>query len=385
MKESHHLIPELSLPIRAQAELNARHLKHNYEILRKLGKGQSLLPMIKANAYGHDAVWAARILSRLPDLYGLGVATLEEGAQVRDGIGNSKTPVIVFSGANPWSDPLGNYCEKWNLTPVIGTLSDWEKFSRSSWIERLPYHLKFNTGMNRLGLPLSALETVSRRLLSASSRAWPMGVLSHLAQGEKPSSSLSRKQLRAFEEIRKQLSPLETFTRFHLANSAALWNASSWKLKSLTSIVRPGLSLYGIRPWKEAPSKNLKSVLTLRFRIIDTPMLKPGDQVGYGGRYRVSGNKSVPIAILAGGYDDGIHRLLGNQRGQVWIRGKRLSFVGAVSMDLSACQCPPGTRSGEWVEVLGTHIDPWRQAEAAQTIPYELLTSLTSRVQRTYV
>src|SRR6185503_17707012 len=114
-------------PRRVIAQLNSRALTTNYEIIRDQARGLDLLPMIKANAYGHDAVWAARQLIGMPGLYGLGVATFEEARELREELGARarRVRIVVFSGTAPWTQEKGQLCEKLNLSPVIATDEDW--------------------------------------------------------------------------------------------------------------------------------------------------------------------------------------------------------------------------------------------------------------------
>lgn len=377
---------------RIVAEMSGSALRGNYLAIRDQVPGLSLLPMIKANAYGHGAAWAARQLLDLPDLYGLGVATLGEGAELRKELGpvGRRVKIMVCSGTANWSHEKGQYCEKFRLTPVIVTDADWDVFLREGWPERLSYELKFNTGMNRLGLSPGKARSIVKALREKPALWHPDGILSHLASGEAPNSKLSLRQLDQFSSLRAELQGVFPSAHFHLGNSAAIWNQKFWRLKDLTDIVRPGLSLYGVPPWKGAPARGISAVMTLKASIGAIHVLKPGESIGYGGLYQVPGGakEGVRAAILLAGYADGVHRCLSgpadNNGGHASIRGQATRFIGRVSMDLSAVRCPAGARVGDWVEILGPNVDPWAQAGIAQTIPYELLTSVSGRVQRRY-
>ncbi|MGZ3688671.1 MAG: alanine racemase [Bdellovibrionota bacterium] len=376
-------------PPRIQAEFSAKALRQNYSAIRDQVRGQAILPMIKANAYGHGWEWTAKELLDLPDLYGYGVATLEEGRMLRVALGprERKRRIIVFSGTAPWSEQKGHYCQAHGLTPVIATDDDWKLFFRQKWPGRIPYELKFNTGMNRLGISPSLAIQIVQSLKPRPVEERPEAVLSHLAMAEAPTARLTEQQIESFMEVRNAFSHAFSATQFHLANSAAIWNAKAYRLSEITDAVRPGLALYGIPPWKGAPVRGIEPVVTIRAAVIATRRLKAGDSIGYSGTFRVSGKAGdqnvVHAAILSAGYADGIKRSLSNQ-GHVWINGQATRFIGNVSMDLSAIQCPPSTKPGDWAEILGPRVDPWAQAEAAGTIPYELLTSIADRVHKTY-
>ena len=374
------MFPRISFP-RTLAQFSAGALLANYEAIRAQVPCQSMLPMIKANAYGHGAGWAARTLATMPGLYGFGVATLEEGEEVRKALGarGRRTRIVVLSGTALWTEEKGRFCEKHGLTATVSNEEDWVRFLRGRWHERIAYEIKFNTGMNRLGIPVNYARLIARALRNAPPEAHPSGILSHLATADKPEEKLARGQLESFKAVRSQLEPVCPGAHFHLANSSAIWNAKLWGLERLTDVVRPGISLYGVPPYPGAPARGLHPVLTLKSQIVDRRALKPGETIGYGGSYRA--RESTEVAILAIGYADGLKR---GSTGHVLIGGRKYPFVGIVSMDLSAVVCPKSARPGDWAQILGPGIDPWEQARAAGTIPYEFLTSVAQRVERTY-
>jgi alanine racemase len=363
-------------------------LVNNYKAIQALAPEQAMLPMIKANAYGHGVEWVAGLLTGFANLYGFGVATLEEGAELRQALGvrNRRVRIIVFSGCAAWSEGKGQYCERHGLTPVIAGDADWQAFVRGGWTDRLPYELKFNTGMNRLGLSLSMARTIVSSLKNRSPESQPAGVLTHLAMSELPDSKLSQLQLERFVALKSELAGAFPSAHFHLANSGAIWNAKRWGLKGLTDVVRPGLALYGVPPWSGAPARGLAPVMTYTAGVLAVHALKAGESLGYGASFKVPSKATEPVqvAILAAGYADGVKRMFSNQ-GYAWLGGRETRFLGMVSMDLSAVGAFASTRVGDRVELIGPHVDPWTQARSAGTIPYELLTSVSARVQRRYV
>jgi alanine racemase len=358
----------------------------NYRVIQELVPNQFILPMLKADAYGHGAVWVAQSLAGFPQLYGFGVATLQEGADLRIELGPRirKTPVVVFSECTPWTEEKGQFCEQYDLRPVITSEYDWIQFFKNKWMDRISYEIQFNTGMNRLGISPSYLPTLIKNLKTIAPEKQPAGILSHLAIAEEPDAKLSLAQMDRFRSIRSELSGvLPGSTRFHIANSAAIWNSKNFGIRDLTEVVRPGLSLYGVPPWSGASEKGIAPVMTVLATIIAIHKLRPGDCIGDGATYRVSGSDPVYAAILAAGYADGVMRSW-SKEGRGWLEGKETRFLGNIGMDLCAVQCSSTTSVGNWVELIGPHIDPWAQARAAGTIPYELLTSLSPRVKRMY-
>jgi alanine racemase len=375
---------------RAEAVVSGKALRENFKVIQDQVGDQAILPMIKADAYGHGAVFTARALAQARNLYGFGAASLDEAREIREALGakGRKIRVMALSGAVGFSEEKGQYCERFGITPTIASDDDWRKFLKGKWPERLKYHLKFNTGMNRLGISAGLAGQIMSQLKDKPGEWRPEGVASHLAVSEDPSHPLTKKQLEVFRGITSAVKSTWTDTLFHLANSGAIWNAREFALNGWTDIVRPGISLYGVPPWPGAPARGLVPAMELRYQVAARRQVKPGESVGYGAHFRVKGTDGpVEIAILAAGYADGLHRMnsgIGEAGGRVLLGGRLRRFLGGVSMDLSAVECDASTQVGEWAQIMGHGLDPWTQAKAAGTIPYEVLTSLSRRVRRVY-
>jgi alanine racemase len=384
---SSHEKPHISS--RAIVEISQKALLHNYALIQKKIPHQLMLPMIKADGYGHGLTWVTQTLYQEKNLYGFGVATLEEGALIRKVLDSfqSPLPIFIFSGASFWGEEKGSFCQKFRLTPIIVSWEDWKTFSANGWHRKLEYQIKFNTGMNRLGLPLETASEICKELSNEKESHHPTGILTHLACAESPNDELSLLQLKNFKKLKHSFKSLLSHKdsrrplHFHLANSAAIWKHENWELETLSSVVRPGLALYGIPPWPGLDATGLIPALSFKAQVITTHMLEKGDRVGYSGTFRAP--HQMKVATVAAGYGDGLLRHLSNC-GEAWIDKKKEEILGAISMDLCAVTCSDKTKTGDWVEFFGPHIEPWKQSLAAKTIPYELLTSITARVERIY-
>ncbi|MBC7387347.1 MAG: alanine racemase [Cryobacterium sp.] len=374
---------------RVRIRLSKRAIQNNYETLAEESGGQAILPMIKADGYGHGAVFAARALAQMKNLYGFGTASLDEAREVREAIGakGRNIRIMTLSGAGNWSEEKGQYCERFGITPTLFSEEDWRSFLKGKWPARLKYHLKFNTGMNRLGMSPGLAQQIVSQLKDKPADWRPEGVASHLAIAEEPDHPLTRKQMDSFRGIMASVRAPWSDTLFHIANSSAIWNARKLGLSGLTDVVRPGISIYGVSPWPGGPTRGLTPVMALEYAVVQRRTLEPRESIGYGAQFRLAGNESpMEVAILSAGYADGLHRVNSGTSaggGRVWLGGKMRRFLGVVSMDLSAIECDASTRVGEWAQMLGDGLDPWTQAKAAGTIPYELLTSVSRRVRRT--
>lgn len=374
---------------RCEALLSTKALHRNYNAIAELSGDQAILPMVKADAYGHGAIWAARTLAQANNLYGFGTASLEEAREVREGIGakGRKTRIIAFSGATNWTEEKGQYCERFGITPTLSSEEDWKRFLKGKWPERLKYHLKFNTGMNRLGISPGLVQQIVSQLKDKPGEWRPEGVATHMAIAEDPNHPLTKRQIEAFKMITSAVKSKWSDTLFHLANSSSIWNSRHLGLEGWTDIVRPGISLYGVPPWPGAPVRGIEPVMQLQYAVAARRTLRPGESLGYGAQFRLKGSESpIEVAVLSAGYADGLHRFnsgSGEAGGRCLLGGKMRRFLGVVSMDLSAVECDASTAVGEWARILGDGLDPWTQAKAAGTIPYELLTSLSRRVRKT--
>ena len=378
---------------RAEAIVSGKALRENFKAIQDQVGDQAILPMIKADAYGHGAAYAARALAQARNLYGFGTATLDEAREVREALGakGRKIRVMALSGAANWTDEKGQYCERFGITPTIVADEDWRRFLKGKWPERLKYHLKFNTGMNRLGMSAGLVNQIVSQLKDKPGEWRPEGVATHLATAEDANHALTKKQLEVFRGITGAVKGVWTDTLFHLANSSSIWNAREFRLDGWTDVVRPGISLYGVPPWPGAPARGLVPAMELRYQVAARRQVKPGESVGYGAHFKNGGRGSdappIEVAILSAGYADGLHRMnsgIGDAGGRVLLDGCLRKFLGIVSMDLSAVECDASTAVGEWATVFGEGLDPWTQAKAAGTIPYEVLTSVSRRVRRVF-
>jgi alanine racemase len=358
--------------VRVRARVSLVQIQRNFKAISRLAPQSQIIPMVKADAYGHGALAVARALAHEPRLDAFGVATLDEGRELREA--RLSQSILIFSGTAHWDQKKGQFCERFGLTPVISSLADLEAFLRHGWQRRIRYELKFNTGMNRLGIEVSDLSSCLDLIQKLKVSERPQGVLSHLATADQPQHPLTRIQVERFREITQAFGNRLARPKFHLQNSAAIWNASALGIRNEFLCVRPGLSLYGITPSLHAPARGVLPALRLEARLLQVKRLKKGERVGYSGTYRVRA-ASERVGTLGIGYADGLHRLLSNQS----------NFVGLISMDLTGIRLRPSQKEGDWISVTGKlSRDLWKSARCAGTVPYELLTSISSRVRRDY-
>ncbi|MGE5358628.1 MAG: alanine racemase [Bacteroidales bacterium] len=383
-----------------------------------------VIAVVKANAYGHGAVPVGRALERAGATM-LACADIEEAIVLREG--GVTCDILVF-GALSVSDLEGIF--EYGLTPTISTPSAGRALQRAAATRgvRLHYHLKIDTGMNRLGFRHDNLRTTLPELLGAPDLALD-AVYTHFATADDPEDELFASQHRRFDAAIGQLATLGVRPpALHAANSAAtLRDPRVW-----FDYVRPGILLYGVSPSagakapaynpaskeppgpsndlvgrgfspaNDAPSKGpagpsrelpgrtsdlfLRPVLTLRSRVVAVKGVRVGEPVGYGARFVAA--RPTDIATVPAGYADGLDlRLAG--RGAVLIAGRRAPIVGAVSMDMMAVDVTGiPVEPGDPVTILGADGDDTitveEMAAAIGTIPYEILCRVGTRIERVY-
>lgn len=337
------------------------------------------IAVVKANAYGHGAGQVARALEDAgADL--LACADIEEGAALR--AAGVQAEVLIF-GALSVSDLDGLFdC---GLTPTISTpgAARAVQTAAAKYKRQLPYHLKIDTGMNRLGFRYDNLRRTLPELL-ASENLDLRAVYTHFATADEPDSPLFNQQRERFERALHEIKAMNhgAAPYIHACNSAALLrDARVWYDR-----VRPGLLLYGIVPPPLASTIALEPAMTLVSRVVAVKGIRPGEGVGYGLRFKADAPRS--IAVIPAGYADGLDlRLAG--RGAVLIRGRRAPIVGAVSMDMLAADVTGlAVAPGDEVVILGSQgsdrIDVREMAATIGTIPWEIVCRIGTRIQRVY-
>ena len=349
---------------RARVEIDLGALQRNGAAVARRA-GVPLLPMIKADAYGLGAAAAWRALDVL-EPWGYGVATVVEGEELRD-LGVAR-PVVVFT---PLLEQELTRARSARLTPTLGfpaEIEAWRRAGGGTW------HLSIDTGMSRAGIPWRQVNEI-RHLVEMHP---PEGAFTHFHSAELDDGTQAAQELL----FRDAVASLPSRPRLlHTANSAAISRGgrSDWDL------VRPGIFLYGVGSGRNAGIQP-EPVVNLRAPIVEIRNLEPGDTVSYGATLRVE--RAARIATLAVGYADGYPRFL-SERGSVLVGGTLAPIAGTVTMDMTmidvtTVRCEVGDIATLIGRAGDTVLTVERVADDAGMSPYELLTGLRSRVERTY-
>ena len=357
------------------AEIDLDALVHNLATVRGVLSGRAgICAMVKADAYGHGAIEVGRALEWAGAEF-LGVNLVEEGLALR--AAGLKARILVLGA---WYARAHAEVVARDLTPVISDLADLVAFARIAAPGRVRVHLKFDTGMGRLGFPCAAVPSILRALGSLPN-VDVEGVLSHLAGGVEESAV----QAQRFDAVVRDLARGGVQPRYlHLANSEAIFSAPSQHY----SLVRPGISLYGFAPWSETlsgPAAALCPVMRVTTEVAHVKLLPIGSPVSYGGRFVTT--RPTRIAVLPVGYADGFARALSDCGGTVVVRGVRAPIVGAICMDMMMIDVTDVAAAdvGDRVALIGDGLTAADHARMLRTIPYEIVTRVSARVPRVVV
>ncbi|MEM7085827.1 MAG: alanine racemase [Bacteroidota bacterium] len=355
-------------------EIDLDALAHNYRYLSsKIKPGTKVMGVVKAFGYGSDAVEVAKELVCLGVDY-LAVAYVKEGVALRNA--GIETPILVLHPQPVNFETLIQKC----LEPALYSARIFRAFvstAEAHGQSQYPVHLKFNTGLNRLGFWESDTDWIVERL-GETSAVKIQSMFSHLAASEDLAErEFTLGQINSFRVISEEMIQKIGYKPFlHQSNTSAILNYTEANF----DLVRTGIGLYGYGN-SEEEDNNLRPVATLKTVISQIHKIEPNESVGYNRAYRAKGYEKT--ATLPIGHADGISRQLGNEKGYVIIQGQKAPIIGNVCMDMlmvniTGIDC----NEGDEVFVIGEGQTAVTLAETMGSISYELLTAISQRVKR---
>jgi alanine racemase len=350
-------------------------LAHNYRAIAA-HVGRPVMPILKANAYGHGLVEVARTLEGL-GAPAFGLAFVEEGIRLRRA--GITTPVLILGGVLGDQIPLYLEHDLMVTASSVDKLAAIDACARSRGV-RAKVHLKVDTGMERIGIHWYSAEKLLTAALSVT-HVDVVGVFSHLAGSDDADGAYTHLQRERFEEVLSFFAArsLPTPTR-HLANSGAvLQHPDTWY-----DLVRPGILLYGVFPSPEVPrSVPVRPALRWVSKVVFFKVVRAGNPVSYGSTWAPTTDTRVITVPV--GYGDGYFRALSN-RARVRVGGAEYPVVGRVCMDQLMVDLGQGSAyNGDEVVLLGDGVTAEHVAGWAGTIAYEVLTNINTRVPRVHV
>ncbi len=356
-------------------EVNLEAIVDNLNLYRSFMKPTTKITcMVKASAYGAGAVEIAKTLQDRGVDY-LAVAVADEGAELRRA--GITTGIIVM---NPELTAF-NTLFRYDLEPEIYNfkmLDALKHTAEKQGIQSFPIHIKLDTGMHRLGFnPLTDIPDIISHLQRQSALI-PRSVFSHFVGSDSPDfDDFSSHQFNIFNKASQQLQEAFPYKILrHICNSAGIERFPERHL----DMVRLGLGLYGIDP---IDNRRLHNVTTLRTTILQIRDVPKGDSIGYSRRSYVERNSR--IAAIPIGYADGLNRHLGNLNAYCLVNGQKAPYIGNICMDVCMIDVTDiDCKEGDNVEIFGSDLPVTILSDKLDTIPYEILTSISTRVKRVY-
>ncbi len=360
------------------ATIHLDRLRYNFEKISDIvGRNVSIIPVIKADGYGHGIFEVANTLREYSNAAYLGVAHTEEAVLLRQkGINKDILVMSCMHGAD------FEVMHGLNITPVIHSfklLTDAIDFAKSKGI-RFPVHLKFNTGMSRLGMDMEFAEEVVKLCSKEKDSIALEGLMSHFSDSEND-SEWTLMQNERFKSLTELFESADFDVKYkHIANTGAIVQHKQTHF----NCVRPGLGLYGYLPSAHLKKTvDLKPILDVKSQLISIHELKKGEGISYGRTFRAE--RDMVVGVVAFGYADGLFRNLSNKM-ECLINGVRCRGVGSVCMDMFMCDITDANASAEdEVVILGSSyketITADELAEKSGTISYEILTNIAKSIR----
>jgi alanine racemase len=366
------------------------NLRDNFQVVKKHVGRAEVCAVVKADGYGHGAVECSRALEAAGARW-FGVTSTDEAIPLCEA--GIRGRILIMTGLWRGEEPE---VVRRKLTPTVWEpwhIEGLEKAARELGVERQPVHLKVDTGMGRLGVPMGELESLCG-LLQKAPHLHLEGLCTHLASSEVLDTPSVEEQMQRFREAVRMVQAARFSPEIlHVANTSAMIS----RKETWHAMVRPGIALYGYHlPFQRAGREvsgsrlrlNLKPVLTWKTRVLTLREVGGNQALGYGGTYITKG--PTRIAVLPVGYADGLNRRLSNH-GRVILHDTYAPILGRISMDTTLVDVTgiPEAAVGDEVILLGSSdgmtVDAREHAAIAETVPYEILCGISKRVPRKYV
>lgn len=355
-------------------EINLSALEHNFNCLKsKLSPGTKFLSVVKAFAYGSDMATVAQKLEALGTDY-FAVAYVKEGVLLRDA-GITKPILVLHPQPINFEELIDRCLEPSLYAPNI--LKEFLRVAKKKKQQNYPVHIKFNTGLNRLGFYKNDIHYLVHQLQNKDELK-VVSIFSHLAASEdKNQQEFSHRQIETFRKIGDELRNKLGYIPFrHMLNTSGIINYPEAQFE----MVRSGIGLYGYGNSAKVDSE-LRPVATLKTIISQLHKIEPGESVGYNRAFSAQTYRT--IATLPVGHADGISRHYGGGKAFVFINKKQAPIIGNVCMDMIMIDVTEiDCKEGDEVLIFGQNNSAENFAQSANTISYELLTAISQRVRR---
>ncbi len=348
----------------AKKVISKANLRYNLDVLSSLAPQSKCVAVVKANAYGSEA---EKVFEALSDADLLAVAEIGEAIKIRQA--GAKKTILLLEGVFEASELEIAINE--NFEPVVAT------FQQLQWLlDLVPSFsrvwFKLDTGMGRLGFQAEDADKAMQQLLTRYHQG-NVVIMTHFSDADNPNREKTRQQIACFDEFAAKYPHCEQ----SLCGSAGILAYP----EAHRDYIRPGIALYGASPFKGnyGEDHDLKSVMTLKTAVLSVKSFKKGDPIGYGEAYRLQNDGTIAICEI--GYADGYSRFIPNGT-PIRINGNEYKVAGRVAMDMIAVLVDNKVKPGDEVICWGERLPIERVCEYAQTIPHQLLTTVTERPRK---
>ena len=349
-------------------EIKTKNIIHNYKTLSKLAKNSITAAVIKANSYGLGDLEVFNLLFKNGCNHFF-LATTEEAIKIRKI--NKKAKLYVLNGFE--NNKIETYFKN-KLIPILNSIEEIDKYINSSFSKtNLKIGIHVETGLNRLGVNLKDLKSKKIKKIDLEI------LISHFASADEIKNKYSNVQNQKFK---KYINLFKSIKYKSLSNSAGIINNDQFQY----DMIRPGISLYGTHDNYSLNQKiKLKPVIKLKGMILQIKAIEKNQYVGYNKTYKTK--SIIKVAVVGIGYADGISRIISN-KGFVYFKEEKFKIIGRISMDsmtINITKSKYNLKVGNYMEIINEKNDIQKIAEMFDTIPHEVLTSISKRVQRKYI
>lgn len=359
------------MPRPAIAYLSGENLRHNMQVIQKQAPHSKIIPMIKANAYGHGMIETAK---RIEDLVShMGVASIDDGIMLRNA--GIKSGILLAQG--PFEPADMSLAIQYNCDMVLHQQEHIDWLDEIETPEKLKVWIKVNTGMNRLGFPIQDVESIYKKLKSHKKVQDIIPIMSHFSCSGTKNGLMNKQQLESLQKLKSKID-----TEFSLCNTGGIFHFPD----AHYDYVRPGISTYGVSslPGIMAEDINLKPVMTLKSIVNAVRTVRKGEHIGYSAQYQAK--EDMVMAVIAFGHADG-YPVTAPEGTPILVNGVRCPIIGPVSMDMISLDVTKvkDVKIGDEVVIWGDALPLDEIVQHTKVSPGSMLSLIRDRVKYLWV
>ena len=359
------------MPRPAIAYLSGQNLRHNMRVIQKQAPHSKIIPMIKANAYGHGMIETARHIEDM--VSHMGVASIDDGIMLRNA--GIKSGILLAQG--PFEAEDMSLAMQYNCDMIVHQQENLDWLDTIQTPGQIKIWIKVNTGMNRLGFPVDEVETIYKKLKAHPKVHHTIPIISHFSCSSTPDGRMNRHQLDSLQKLKAKID-----TEFSLCNTGGIFHFP----EAHYDYVRPGISAYGVSslPGIMADDIDLKPVMTVKTIVNAVRHIKKGEYIGYSAQYQAK--EDMVMAVIAFGHADG-YPVTAPQGTPILVKGVRCPIISPVAMDMITLDASKvkDIKIGDEVVVWGDGLPLDEIVLHTKVSPGSMLALIRSRVKYIWV